>query len=382
MKRIAQAFAVFVIFALLLTACAKQPTGNATEQQQTIKIGAIMPLTGSAASIGNAVQKTMELSAYDINSKGGINGKKLEIEYEDGGCNPKGGATAAQKLVGVDGRKVILGGFCSGETLGAVPITEPNKIILFSAGSSSPDITNAGDYVFRDYPSDAFSGAKLAEAAMINSDKSVAVISEQTDYSQAVRRVFEKRFQELGGKIAVNEPFKTDETDFRAALTKAKYANPDAVVIIGQTPASTARLVRQVREMGLKQQLYATDVIATEDIMKEYKDQLEGLVFAQPMIDENSLAYKQFSAEYTAKYGQPPTEIPPSYYASSYDAVQIVSEAMRKCGEDTDCIKQQLYAVKDRPGVMGNITIDQNGDAVIAFVLKTIKNGKVVEVQR
>jgi len=202
----------------------------------TIKIGFIGPLTGSAASAGEPTQKAVALAVEEINNSGGIKGRPIKIIYEDGKCEGKEAVNAAQKLINIDKVKIIIGGFCSGETLAVAPIAEAAKIILFSTGSGSPDITNAGDYIFRNFPSDASSGRKIAELAIENNLKSIALLVETTDYAQAIKKVFNDHFSELGGKIPIDESFTSQSTDLRAQLTRIKAKNPNAIYFLPQSP--------------------------------------------------------------------------------------------------------------------------------------------------
>src|SRR3989338_10317243 len=116
---------VLVLFALIISACAVQqqaPSGETMEKKElqgSYKVGVMYPLSGDAASYGIPIQATTKIAADEINAKGGVNGKKLELIYEDSKCNPKDGNAAAQKLINIDKVKVIIGGVCSGETLGA-----------------------------------------------------------------------------------------------------------------------------------------------------------------------------------------------------------------------------------------------------------------------
>ena len=102
-----------------------------------IMIGFIGPLTGDAAAYGEPERDVVALAVEEINAAGGINGRQISVIYEDGKCDGTASASAAQKLVNVDKVKVIIGGFCSGETLGAAPIAEQNKVILISPSSTS-----------------------------------------------------------------------------------------------------------------------------------------------------------------------------------------------------------------------------------------------------
>ena len=159
------------------------PLTDKPAEKESIKIGFIAPLTGEAATYGLMGQNVVKLAADEINAQGGINGRHLEIIYEDGKCNGAAAATAIQKLVEFDKVEVVFGGFCSSESLGAEPIATQNKVLLFSLGSSSPALTGKSPFFARDYPSDASQGAVLAEIAYNKKGwRNVALIQEQLDY--------------------------------------------------------------------------------------------------------------------------------------------------------------------------------------------------------
>src|SRR3989344_7864758 len=183
--------AILTLFVLILSACqvqqqVQQPTGGEVKPSQpqgTYKIGVMYPLTGDAAAYGIPIQKTTKYAADAINAKGGVNGRKLELVYEDSKCNPKDGNAAAQKLINIDKVKVIIGGVCSGETLGAAPLANDNKVVMISPSATSPDITlKGGDFVFRLAPSDAYAGVVASDYAYSSLKfKKAAIISESTD---------------------------------------------------------------------------------------------------------------------------------------------------------------------------------------------------------
>ena len=194
------------ILVIFMAACAppqKVEEKELAKFQGSYKIGVMLPLTGDAAAVGLPEQRGVKIAIDEMNAKGGINGRKLEAIYEDSKCNPKDGNAAAQKLVNIDKVKVIIGGTCSGETLGASPITEANKVILISPSATSPDITKSGDFVFRLAPSDAYAGVVASDYAFkeLNAKKA-AVVSESTDYAQGLRRVFKENFAKLGYLLA------------------------------------------------------------------------------------------------------------------------------------------------------------------------------------
>ena len=122
-----------------------------------IKIAFMGPLTGDAASYGESELHAIQVAVDEINQTK-ISGQPVELVTEDSKCDPQAAGVAAQKMVNIDKIKIIIGGACSGETLAAAKITDPAKIILLSPSASSPDVTGAGDFVFRVYPSDALAG--------------------------------------------------------------------------------------------------------------------------------------------------------------------------------------------------------------------------------
>ena len=142
---------------------------------EPIKIGYIGPLTGGVAAYGETEKNVIELALQEINSSGELN-RKLEVIYEDGKCDGKDAATAAQKLINIDKVKIILGGACSAETLAAAPLAEENKVILFSSFASNPSISQAGDYIFRNCFSDADFGKADAEFIVSRGIKRVAAL--------------------------------------------------------------------------------------------------------------------------------------------------------------------------------------------------------------
>ncbi|MDP3794172.1 MAG: ABC transporter substrate-binding protein, partial [Candidatus Uhrbacteria bacterium] len=171
---------------------ANEPVAPKVVESSEVTIGWIGPLTGDAAAYGIPLQKATMLAAEEINAAGGVGGKKLVVAYEDGNCDGKGGAAAAQKLISINKVQIIIGGTCSGETLGFTPIANENKVVVFSPSASSPDLTTkGGDYAFRFYPSDALAGKVAASYAMDTfKAKKAAVITANTDYAQGLHRVF------------------------------------------------------------------------------------------------------------------------------------------------------------------------------------------------
>ena len=379
--------AFLAVLVLVLSACqqALQPTGqeqtvNVDRQptgQASYKVGVMLPLTGDAAAYGLPIQKAIKIAFDEINAKGGVNGAKLDPIYEDSKCNPKDGNAAAQKLVNVDKTKVIIGGVCSGETLGAAPITEAAKVVLISPSATSPDITKAGDFVFRVAPSDAFAGEVAAEYAFNTMGaRKAAVVSETTDYAQGLRNVFKARFTELGGQIVVDETYNPEDTDFRTQATKVKVASSDVIYLLPQAPAKGLLLIKQLREAGVTGQLLTAEVLMGRNTVAENGADMEGLIGIEQKFDEKNPK----AAGMVAKYKEQTNE-EPAYMSGGYDIVYLIADAITKNGYDGEKIKMYLYGVKDYDGAVGRITMDENGDPIMEYSILQVKNGVLVPAQ-
>ncbi len=370
---------ILTIFVLILTACAvQQPVvEEKKELVGSYKIGVMMPLTGDAAAYGLSEQRGVKIALDEINTKGGVNGRKLEAIYEDSRCNPKDGNAAAQKLVNIDKVKVIVGGACSGETLGAAPITEANKVILISPSSSSPDVTKAGGFVFRTYPSDAYAGIIASEYAYndLQARKS-ALITESTDYAQGLRKVFKENFAKLGGEIVTDETYNPEDTDFRTQVTKVKATDADVIYIVPQTPAKGLLLLKQIKELGLNQPIVTAEVLIGKKLVEENQANLEGVTGVELKFDDKSEKASALLSKYKEIAGEDP-EIA-SFVATSYDAVKLIADAISKRGYDGEKIRDYLYSVKDYNGASGKITMDENGDPIMEYSVKQVRNGELV----
>tara|TARA_Y100000310_G_C20615970_1_gene780639 strand:- start:250 stop:1329 length:1080 start_codon:yes stop_codon:yes gene_type:complete len=349
---------------LALAACA--PTEEATT------VGFIGPFSGDPAVYGESMDLVVALAVEEINS----NGMALVFQKEDGQCTAKGAATAAQKLINVDGVKVLYV-LCSPEVLGAAPITEANEAILFSPFAGNPDITAAGDFVFRNFPSDATSGSKVAMQAYSDGHTEIATLAEQNDYSQAVKRVFIETFE---GEIVTEEDYLAESTDFRTELLKIKESGATALYFAPLQPSTMGRVLTQMQELGMDIPLYTNELAGSADTLAEYGELLEGAIFAEPGFDAEAPLAKELLDKLRARYGEIPRILPDVYFAFAYDGVYILADAIKACGEDTTCIQQYLYDIKDRPGTAGMLTMDENGDPVLEYVMKQVQDGVVVTI--
>ena len=352
---------------------------GASRTEKTITIGFIGPLTGDAASYGAPISYAVEIAVGVVNQNGGVDGKDVVVVYEDGQCG-KGEAAreAAEKLINEDNVKVIIGGTCSGETLAILPITEKEKIIAFSPSSSSPELTGAGKYFFRNTPSDAEGGKKLAQLVVDKyGHEKVALISEETEYARGLAEVFKREVLELGGVLVADETFAPEADDFRSILTKIKESDIDALFVNPQTEMAGGTIIKQAREVGITMQLFASNVLSGSHAQEIAGDSIEGLILVDgPGLSYGNTKAAAFLNEFRAEYGDPGIEF---YAGAAYDAVFILTEAIEEVGMNTDKIRDYLHTKESFNGVAGTYRFNRYGDPEgIELMEKEITEGEVV----
>lgn len=332
-----------------------------------IKIGWVGPLTGDISSIGNNALKAAQMAVEEVNAAGGVNGRQIQLIAEDGKCSPKDASDAGNKLINVDKVSVINGGACSGETTAIAPMAEQSHVVMFSWCSSAPNITNAGDYIFRSYPSDAFQGTVGADYAYNKlKKKKVAVFASLGDWGTGLKNVFIERFKALGGEVVLADDFNQDTRDFKTEITKMKASGADLIYFPAYTEAALA-FTKQAQELGLKIQILGAD--GSDDA------KLYGSGFAEGMIITAGSSIVKDQAwvdKLKTKGADQGTCVP-----QGYDNIKILADIMKRVGTDATKIKDELYKVKDYPGVSGSITIDKNGDlTTAAYDIKQFKDKK------
>lgn len=350
---------------LALTGCQSTPSA----ETGPIKLGLIAPLTGDVAAIGTDILSGAKYAVDQVNAAGGIGGRMVELIAEDGKCTGSAGASAAQKLVNVDGVAAIIGGLCSSETLAAAPIVEAGQVPMISPGSSSPDVTTAGEYVYRNYPSDALKTTAMANYIQSQNWKRVAIISENSDFTQAFR---ESLAAKLGdGAVVFNEIVEPGTKDYRTLLNRLKKTEFDVFFPNSQSDANMAILITQFRQQGFTQPMLAHDVADSATINAAAPEASQGfLLISVPTSGQGT----PFEQSFVAAQGAPQSSI--SWAAHSYDAANVLMTAMKAKGTDGPTVKSVLDALTGYQGVVGEFNFDQNGDVVgIPFVLKEHRDG-------
>jgi len=340
-------------------------------KEDVIKIGFILPLSGNAAIFGEVERTVTDIAVGEINSTGGINGKKIQVIYEDGGCNQKDAVSAVQKLLLDPDIKIIMP-LCSAETLAVAPITQEKKILTFVAWANHPDISNTGSYIFRNAVSDELTGELLASTIREDYDK-VGIIYEQTDYSVGLKNVFKQKFEELGGEV-IEEGFLQDAKDMRTQITKLISENIDVIFVDPNTSIAGSIILKQLKEQGYNGEIYVNFIGSNPEIQK--MPEVEGAIFySDPYIPDNKIK-KYVLEKYKEKTGKPPAFEYPAL--SRYDVLYVLKQAIENVGGDSTAIRDYLLS-HSFTGALGEFYYDENGDVVgLKPSLYQIKNEKAI----
>jgi branched-chain amino acid transport system substrate-binding protein len=369
MKNVVRILSLVALTACITIVCF---TGCRKRDDNVIKIGSVLTLSGSMASYGQGAQKAMELATKEINEKGGINGSTLVILYEDSRTEPRTAASALQKLITVDHLPAVIGDLSSGAVLAMAPIAQRSQVVLLSPGASTPEISDAGDYIFRNWQSDALEGAVDADYAYVGLKwRTVAVLYINNASGAGLNKVFLAHYVGLGGQIIAQESFPQDTTDVRAQISKIAAAKPDGVFMPGY-PHEMAVVLKQMKELGISFRILATQAFDDPEILQRVGDAADGVVFSVPKPpDKSDPVVQHFQTAYKNAYGKDPGVCADT----SYDAVRIIAQALQKGARTGTEIKDSIKNLRDFPGAAGLTTFDSNGDVLRQFTFLTIKNG-------
>lgn len=356
-----------ILAVLFVTQTKKEP--------KEIRIGAILPLTGDAAFYGQSIRRGIDLAVEQIRSKAGTKGRTIMVVYEDSKAVPADGVAAFQKLIDVDRVVAIIGDAVSSVTLAFAPIAERNKVVVLSPLSSAPALTNAGDFIFRNVPSDLYGGGVAAHFAVKDQGwKKLGILYINNDFGVGLKQVFSENAERLGSKIVASEAFEQRATDFRTQLLKIKSTSPEAIFVVGYQ--EVPQILIQAKEMGLKTKFLGTGLLEDPNVIKVAKEAAEGIYFTQLQYDATSKdpLVIDFVGTFTKNYNSKPDIIS----AYGYDAMKVLAYAMEMSNLTSESIRDQMYKVKNFHGVTGDITFDKNGDVIQPMGIKTVRKGEFV----
>ncbi len=341
---------------------------------QEITLPVVADLTGPVAQYGQWAIDGLKMAAEDINSEGEINGSKVKLVIEDGQSEPQKGVNAFRKLLSTLTPGVIIVATNSSTAMACAPIANKEKVVLFSPISSSPSITEAGDFVFRNRVSGYYEAKKMATyaAEQLKLNKvGLAVINNEA--AQGYINAFTSTFESKGGDITKTVLINPGETDYRTPISQIKSSNPEAVFLT-LLAKDAGLFIKQSTELGFRPKWLSMTTIRSEDLFKIAGETAEGLIFVAEGGDESDPKYRKFAQKFKDKFGYEPA----MNSLNGYDAGKILLPLVVKYGNDGEEIRNALYETQSYHGVGGILSFDENGDANRPLKLFMAKEGRFV----
>lgn len=365
-------YLIFPTLAVFLTALISCQKGN----DNSIKVGEFASLTGKEANFGNSSHEGTQLAIEEINQKGGLLGKKVELLTEDDQTKAGEPANAVNKLISKDGVVAILGEVASSRSLEAAPICQQSKIPMISPSSTNPAVTQVGDYIFRVCFTDTFQGAALANFATSTlKAKRVAILTDvKSDYSKGLAKSFKEKFASNGGKVTVELDFNGGDKDFKSQLTTIKGDSPDAIFLPGYYN-DVALICIQAKQLGMDIPIFGGDGWEGESLLTIGKEAMEGTYFSTHCSSEQGTPeMRAFVDAYKKRYDG---KTPDAMAVLGYDSAMVLADAIKRAGTTEEpALRDAIAATKDFAGAGGTFSINANRDADKALVFIQIKDGK------
>jgi len=370
-----------LVFCLALLGCSKE--------SDTLKIGAVLSVTGPASFLGEPEKNTLLMLQEQINAAGGVEGKKIEVVIYDDETDVNKCVMAVKKLIEQDKVAVVFGPSTSGNTLAVTKFFAPAKVPLISCAAAEKIVNPVDPWVFNTPSLDRHAAGRILADAQKKGYKKLAILTVSDGFGQAGRAVLQELVPARGFTLLADEVFGPKDTDMTAQLTKIKGLAPDAIICWGTNPGP-AVVARNHAQLGLKIPLYMSHGVASKKFIELAGEAAEGLILPAGRLLASAQAPEghpqkalltRYVADYTKKFGAPPA----TFGGHTYDALMLVINAVKasKSVKPQD-IRDNLEKVTAMPGAGGVFTMtpqNHNGLDESAFVMIMVEKGdwKVVD---
>jgi len=340
------------------------------EEEEEIKIGAILPLTGPAGQFGQFAKEGIDIAIDEISKQRDVS-LTIRVLYEDSQGDPKNAVSILNKFTKVDKVDVVFV-LTSGETLALIPIINQEKILTFT-GTLLPGITEKSQYLLRNATSLDQETKFMADFLANKRNKPpVAVIFVNNDAGRVSYEQFKKAYDALSGEIVLAESYEPGASDFRTQLTKIKEKNPEYLYILSYKEFGL--IMKQARELGIKATFIGTTTFEDPSGVKVAGESANGAIYTVSAFNPDSptLPMAQFQEKYKAKYGRK-AEL---YAALFRDNVHILARAHQLRSGDTQDMRNNIIQLGTFEGASGSTKFLPNGDVEKPLAFKRIRNGK------
>lgn len=367
---------------LAALAVALSPTAAAA---QDVKIGALLSVTGPASFLGAPEARTLEMAVADLNAKGGIGGRKVQLVVKDTGGSPEKAISFAKQLVEEDQVFAIIGPSTSGETMAVKAIAEEGKTLLLSCAAAEAIVNPVAKWVFKTAQKDSHAIERIFGQMKKMGVKRIGFLSSNTGFGKAGKDQVEKIAPAHGIEIAVSEVYDKSATDLTAEVTKIKAAGVEALLNWSIEPAQ-AIVIKNARQIGLAVPIFQSHGFANIQYARAAGAAAEGVIFpAGRLMVADTLSAKHpqkaIVAGYKKDYESRFKEDVSGFGGHALDAFGILVRAVSEAGTDREKARAAVEGMKGYVGTGGIFNFsaeDHNGLALDSFDMLTVKDGKFV----
>ena len=351
--------------------------GAALAQQPPIKIAGIVELSGTGATSGTNFDNGAKLAAKEINAAGGILGRKIDYTSADTQSNPQIAKALSQKAVD-DKVYVVMGPVFSGSIIVSMAETRKAEIPNFTGGEAASITQQGNPYVFRTSFTQTTAMPKVARyLANDLKAKSVALVWVNNDFGKGGRDTIAKELEKVGVKIAADISTDPGQVDFSGAVLKAKQSNADALFAYSNEEES-ARLLRELRKQGYDKPVVGETTLTSQKVVELAGEAANGAVAHVGLTaDAPQPQIKAFDQKFQAEYKSKGDHNALKGYSAMY-MVKVLTEKLGKVDSKAfaNAMHGARFTVKDNPGVLLDVTFDNNGDLDRESFMTKVVNGK------
>jgi branched-chain amino acid transport system substrate-binding protein len=357
---------------------------------ETIKVGAILAVTGPASFLGAPEAKTLEMLVQETNAQGGIGGRQVQLVIKDSQASPEKAISFAKQLIEEEKVLAIIGPSTSGETMAIKNVAEEAKTLLLSCAAAEVIVNPVAKHVFKTPQKDSDAVVKIFQQMKKMGATKIGVLSSNTGFGKAGKDQIEKLAPANGIQIAASEVYAAAATDLTAEVTKMKAAGVQAIVNWSIEPAQ-AIVIKNARQIGLTIPIFQSHGFGNIQYVKAAGAAAEGVLFpagrllvadALPAGHPQKALLSAYARDYQAKYKEDPS----TFGGHAYDAFLILREAVKKAGStDPEKVRTAVEGLRGLVGTAGIFNFspaDHNGLDIEAFEMLTVKDGRFAPLAR
>jgi len=321
------------------------------KEEDTIKVGLILPLTGTFADVGINNLEAIKLAIKEINTNKSSKSYQLIVE-DSKGCDASESISAMQRLINVEGVKYVYS-ICSGVILATQPIAEENEILHLGC-AGSPQVAKSGSYMFNFNPSESYAMSVAADYLLNKEHLKIAIINCDNEWCITTKNQFKNYFEQRGGEVAIEKQIITGTSDLRTEFLQILNINPDAI-FVSAYPSETITIFKQAKELGFDKLIFGAPTWFDSNLAAQTKDFSENKQFiVQHNAYDDTFANKMNN---NVLLGTP----------QAYDAINVLSKVIHEIeSEETSIIRDYLFEI-DYEGQSGHIEFDKEGNIVGAY---------------